>query len=170
MSAFMLSQLLITVAIIFDLISFQFKQKRFIVACLAVSCVLSSTHFVLLEQWTAAALMMMAAIRYFVTIFSHDKRLLVLFLSLNSVLTYITFAGVLSLVSFAGSTMQTLATFCKTDQLLRQLMIIGTSIWLLNNLLVGSPMAALMEFAFICSNLVGYYRYYGVTLKLQKVS
>ncbi|MCE9678127.1 YgjV family protein [Shewanella sp. AS1] len=168
MSAFLLSQLLIAIAIVLDLISFQFKQKRFIVTCLALSCMLSGAHFALLEQWTAAALMWLACVRYFVTIFSHARSLLALFLTLNCVMTYFTFAGILSLVSFAGSSMQTIATFSKSDRHLRLLMIVGTSIWLLNNLLVGSPMAALMEFAFLCSNIIGYYRYYGIRLRLAK--
>ncbi|QYJ87241.1 YgjV family protein [Shewanella mesophila] len=166
MSAFMVSQLLIAIAIIFDLASFQFKQKRHIVACLAVSGLLISTHFALLAQWTAAGLMLVAAVRYFVTIFSHSKRLMLFFLAMSTLVTTLTFGGLLSLISFAGSAMQTVAAFCQSDQRLRQLMIIGTSLWLINNILVGSPTAVLMEMLFIGSNLVGYYRYYGTSLKL----
>ena len=40
-------------------------------------------------------------------------------------------------------------------------MLLGTLCWLGNNLLVGSPVAALMEGLFLVSNLVGYYRHYG---------
>ncbi len=167
MSAFLLSQVLIAFAIVFDLISFQFKHKRYIVSCLALSCVLSGIHFILLDQWTAAVLMLLASVRYFVTIFCHAKSLMLLFLGLNCGLTYFTYAGWISLVSFAGSTIQTIATFNHSDQRLRLMMLVGISLWLINDLLIGSPMAALMEFTFLCSNLVGYYRYYGLTLKIQ---
>ncbi|WP_394229148.1 YgjV family protein [Shewanella colwelliana] len=166
MSEFMVSQWLIGIAIIFDLVSFQFKQKRHIVACLAVSGVLISSHFALLQQWTAAGLMLVAAIRYVVTIFSHSKLLMSLFLAISSFVTLVTFAGPLSLISFAGSATQTVAAFSQSDQRLCQLMIIGTSLWLLNNTLVGSPTAVLMELLFIASNLVGYYRFYGTRLAL----
>ena len=44
---------------------------------------------------------------------------------------------------------------------LRRWMLLGTLCWLANNLLVGSPVAALMEGLFLVSNLVGYYRHYG---------
>lgn len=47
-------------------------------------------------------------------------------------------------------------------------MLIGTSIWLLNNAMIGSPTAVLMELLFIGSNLLGYYRYYGFTLSIEK--
>ena len=107
MSECMVSQWLIGIAIVFDLVSFQFKQKRHIVACLAVSGVLISSHFALLQQWTAAGLMLVAAIRYVVTIFSHSKLLMSLFLAISSLVTLVTFAGPLSLISFAGSATQT---------------------------------------------------------------
>ena len=53
-----------------------------------------------------------------------------------------------------------MAAFQEDDRRLRQLMIVGTSFWLLHNYLIGSPTAVLMEVLFISSNLVGYYRYY----------
>ncbi|MCL2908763.1 YgjV family protein [Shewanella aquimarina] len=162
MSVFFLSQCLIAIAIVTDILSFQFKHKRHIVLCLALSGILSSLHFALLSQWTAAGLMLVAAIRYLVTVFSHSRRLLWLFLSINSLIALLTFAGPLSLISFAGSCTQTIAAFCRSDQRLRQLMIVGTSIWLVNNYLAGSPTAVLMELLFIGSNLVGYYRFYGL--------
>lgn len=163
MSVFAISQGLIAVAIIFDLISFQFKQRQKIVACLCVSGILISGHFYLLEQWTAAMLMLLASVRYLVTIFSHSKPWMILFLAASLLVTLVTFSGFLSLISFAGSATQTCAAFCQSDRRLRQLMLIGTSIWLLNNALIGSPTAVLMELLFIGSNLLGYYRYYGFT-------
>ena len=39
-------------------------------------------------------------------------------------------------------------------------MLIGTGLWLIHNILAGTPMAVLMEILFITSNLVGYYRFY----------
>ncbi|MEZ9593275.1 YgjV family protein [Shewanella sp. 10N.261.52.F9] len=164
MSDFILSQWLIVIAMIADLVSFQFKRKSKIVSCLCFSGVIISCHFALLEQCTAALLMLLAAFRYFVTIFSHSKRLLVFFLLLNTLAMMFTFSGGLSLLSFAGSTVQTIAAFCQHDRQLRQLMLFGTSIWLINNILVDSPAAIVMELLFIGSNLIGYYRHYNFPL------
>lgn len=164
MSAYTLSQCFIVIAIVFDILSFQFKQKQKLVTCLAISGVLITSHFALLEQWTATILMSLATIRYFVTIFSHSKRVMSLFLYLNALVLILTFSGVLSLLSFAGSSLQTIAAFCRNDQQLRQLMLIGTSIWLINNAVLGSPAAVIMEILFITSNLIAYYRYYGFVI------
>ncbi|GIU08741.1 hypothetical protein TUM4261_15920 [Shewanella sp. c952] len=164
MSTYTLSQCLIVFAIVFDILSFQFKQKQKIVACLSISGVLITSHFALLEQWTATILMLLATIRYFVTIFSHSKRIMSLFLCLNAFALILTFSGVLSVLSFLGSSLQTIAAFCKNDRRLRQLMLIGTSVWLINNAVLGSPAAVVMEILFISSNIIAYYRYYGFVI------
>lgn len=160
MSLFIMSQILVGIAIVFDLLSFQFKQRKKIVFCLFCAGTLISSHFVLLEQWTAAGLMAIATIRYLSSIFSTSGRLM-WFFSLSSItVTAVTYSGLVSILSCLGSVFQTLAAFNKEDKRLRELMIIGTSFWLLHNYLVGSPTAVVMEVLFIGSNLVGYYRYY----------
>ncbi|MEC4727663.1 YgjV family protein [Shewanella sp. D64] len=170
MSVFVWSQVLIAIAIVFDIASFQFKQRRQIIGCLCVSGVLISVHFILLEQWTAAGLLMLASIRYFCSIFTTSKRLMSVFLLSALTITIGTFSGLLSVLSFSATVFQTTAAFCLSDQRLRQLMIVGTSLWLVHNYLAGSPSAVLMEVLFIGSNLVGYYRYYGCSLQVKEVA
>lgn len=160
MSVFFLSQLLIGIAIIFDLASFQFKERRHIVGCLCIAGVLISSHFILLQQYTAAGLMMVAVIRYFLSIFTTSKLIMLIFIICSLLLTTLTYTGVVSLLSCIGAVIQTVAAFNQNDKKLRQLMIVGTSFWLFHNYLVESPMAVIMEALFIGSNLVGYYRFY----------
>ncbi|HBY87765.1 MAG TPA: hypothetical protein DEO86_18070 [Colwellia sp.] len=168
MSVFIFSQLLILVAIFFDLASFQFKKRKQIVSCLCIAGILIFSHFILLEQWTAAGLMAIATIRYFVSIFTTSKHVMFTFLFCSLIVFMFTFMGTISFLCFAGSVFQTVASFSKNDKKLRQLMIIGTSFWLLHNFLIGSPVAVVMEVLFISSNLVGYYRFY-VTLTGQSL-
>ncbi|NRD74939.1 YgjV family protein [Shewanella sp. VB17] len=168
MSVFVWSQVLIAIAILFDFASFQCKQRQHIVSCLCISGILICTHFILLEQWTAAGLMMLASVRYFLSIFTTSKRLMVCFLICALMITLTTFSGLLSVLSFSGTIFQTTAAFCQSDQRLRQLMIVGTSFWLVHNYLAGSPTAVLMELLFIGSNLLGYYRYYGISWQIKK--
>ena len=160
MSVFILSQLLILVAIFFDLASFQFKKRKQIVSCLCVAGTLIFSHFILLEQWTAAGLMAIATIRYFVSIFTTSKSVMLFFIFCSLIVFISTFMGVISFLCFTGSAFQTVASFSKNDKTLRLLMIIGTSFWLLHNLIVNSPAAVVMEALFISSNIVGYYRFY----------
>jgi len=160
MSDFILSQILIGIAICTDTISFQFKERARIVACLLVSCSLISAHFMLLGHWTAACLGLLAAARFTTSLFSSSKKLMGLFMLATIVVTICTYEGLLSLLGCSGGLFGTAASFCKDDKPLRQLMLVGTSLWIIHNALAGSPGAVLMEAIFISSNLVGYFRFY----------
>jgi hypothetical protein len=160
MSDFFLSQILIGIAICTDTISFQFKERKKIVACLLVSCTLISAHFMLLGHWTAACLGIIAAIRFTTSIFSTSKKLMGVFIFATIMISIFTYEGLLSILGCTGGIFGTVASFCKEDKLLRQLMLIGTSLWIVHNFLAGSPGAVLMEAIFISSNIVGYFRFY----------
>lgn len=160
MSPFLLSQILVGVVIVFDLISFQFKSQRSIVICLFLAASLNALHFVLLEQWTGAGLISLGAIRYLTSIFTTAKVMIVLFSIGSIIVTAFTFVGLISLLACAGSLLKTAATFFENDKYLRQLMIVGTVCWIVHNVFAGSPTAVLMEVLFVLSNMVGYYRYY----------
>ncbi|PSU36424.1 YgjV family protein [Photobacterium lutimaris] len=160
MSAFVLSQIMIGFAVFFDLISFQFKDKTKIIKCFVCAVTLIGIHFALLEQWTAAGLMALGAIRYTTSLYTSSKKMAGLFSFFTLIITYMTFAGLTSLVSCAAALFQNVAAFSKHDKQLRQFMIAGTSLWLTHNILIGSPSAVVLEALFLASNLIGYYRYY----------
>ena len=48
LSAYTLSQILIGIAFCFDLASFQFREKKRVLLCLCLACLLISAHFWLL--------------------------------------------------------------------------------------------------------------------------
>lgn len=160
MSTFLLSQILVGFTIVFDLMSFQFKSQRSIVICLFLAASLNATHFILLEQWTAAGLISLGAIRYLTSIFTTAKVMIAIFSIGSLIVTFFTFVGLISLLACIGSLLKTAATFFENDKHLRQLMIIGTVCWIVHNLFAGSPAAVAMEVLFVLSNLIGYYRYY----------
>lgn len=160
MSLFVLSQILIGFAICSDIITFQFKKREYIVACLLVSCILISLHFMCLGHWTAACLGMIAAVRFLINLFSTSKIFLWIFIGIVVVVTALTYEGPLSIIGCLASLFGTIASFSKGDKRLRQFMFICTSIWIVHNYLAGSPGAVFMEIFFLCSNLVGYFRYY----------
>ncbi len=160
MSPFIISQILVGIAICFDLLSFQFKERPHIIACLIISCILISCHFALLGHWTATGLGLLATIRFLTSLFTTSKRIMGLFMCASIAVSAVSFGGLLSILSCLGSLFGTAGTFCKEDKRLRQLLLIGTSLWLVHNILAKSPAAVLMEALFISSNLVGYYRFY----------
>ncbi len=160
LSNFALSQILIGIAICSDILSFQFKERTRIVACLVVSATFISCHFMLLEHWTAALLGLLAVARFTSSIFTTSKRVMWLFLVITFIISAFSYEGLLSCLGGAATLFTTVAAFSRNDKLLRQLMLIGTIIWVIHNYLAGSPGAVLMEGIFIISNLVGYFRYY----------
>ncbi|MGB3209359.1 MAG: YgjV family protein [Desulforhopalus sp.] len=160
MTDFLLSQILIGIAICTDTLSFQFKERKKIVACLLVSCGLISAHFMLLGHWTAACLGLVAAVRFTTSMFTTSKKMMGLFILATIIISIFTYEGLLSILGCTGGIFGTVASFCKEDKLLRQLMLVGTSLWIIHNFLAGSPGAVLMEAIFISSNLVGYFRFY----------
>ena len=160
MSLFVISQILIGVAICSDIVSFQFKERTHIVGCLFVSCIFISLHFMCLGHWTAACLALVSAGRFLTSLYSTSRIFLGIFIGSAVLLSALTYEGILSLLGCTGAVFSTVASFSRNDKLLRELMFISTTIWLIHNYLAGSPGAVLMEVFFLSSNLVGYFRYY----------
>ncbi len=160
MDSFVLSQIVIGIAICFDILSFQFKDRKKVLICLLISCILIGTHFILLQQWTATGLAFLAIFRYLVCLKTTSKAIMWIFIALSVTIAAVTYGGVLSIISCLGSIFGAAGAFSKKDKQLRQFMFIGTALWLLNNILLGSPAAVLMETLFLGSNIVGYYRFY----------
>jgi hypothetical protein len=160
LSNFVLSQILIAVAICVDILSFQFKERRKILACLVVSTLLISSHFMLLEHWTAAILGLLSVARYSSSMVTTSRRVMWIFLISILAISIFSFEGLLSILGSVATVITTVAAFGKNDKRLRQLMLVGTTIWIVHNYLAGSPGAVFMEAIFITSNLVGYFRYY----------
>ncbi|CAM3724690.1 YgjV family protein [Parendozoicomonas haliclonae] len=160
MTDFLLSQILAGIAICFDMLSFQFKDRKKLLGCLFCACILLSTHFALLEQWTAAGMLLISTCRYFTSIFTTSKKAAAVFIVASLTTTFFTFNGITSVLSCSASVLQTTAAFNKNDKTLRLLMMAGICLWITHNTLVQSPMAVVVEVLFMASNLVGFYRYY----------
>jgi len=159
-SLYLVSQVLVGIAIIFDILSFQFKDRKRIVQCLFVSGILISTHFFLLGHQTAGLLMLVATLRYLTSIFTTSSKAMWVFIGLAITVTAFSYEGMLSILSLSGTAFHTAGAFSKNDKRLRILMIIGTLFWIPHNYLASSPVAVIMELLFLSSNLVGYYRHY----------
>ena len=156
----MISQLLVGVAFLFDVMSFQFKNRKHILHAIAGACFFMAAHFFLLEQWTATLLMSISCIRYLVSGYTFDRRWMYFFLTLAAAGTVWTYVGLVSILSFGATAVLTMAAFSKTDKRLRQITFIGAPLWIIHNIIVGSPSAIALESFFFLSNVVGYYRYY----------
>ncbi|MCW4443746.1 YgjV family protein [Vibrio splendidus] len=158
MSFFIASQILVGLASLFDIASFQFKSRTKLLATLTISALLIAAHFALLQEWTAACLLVIGACRYFAGIFISDPRMKWLFYFVTVLGTILTFSDLVTTLSCIGSLLHTKASFTANDKLMRWLMVIGTLVWVAHDILVGSPVAVLLGVLFIISSGVGYYR------------
>ncbi|PHI38304.1 hypothetical protein CBQ28_04265 [Pseudoalteromonas sp. GCY] len=157
---FLLSQVLVTVAVLLDLASFQFMKRQQVLLALSLSTALTAIHFYLLDATAGALLMAVASLRYLVFIKSQSKRLLIGFLLLNTVPPLVHLNANYELYAVFGSVLLTLGAFIREQVVFRCVMMLGTVCWLIHNCYIGSPMAIVLESTFLVSNLIGLGRIY----------
>lgn len=167
---FFASQILASFAIIADVFSFQFKERKKIIIffMIAASCI--GLHYLLLERYAAAAIIALWIVRFFVSYHRTDKYLIYIFTVLFALVTYVFYKDVYDLIIFAWITFVTIWVFHHDDKHLRQLMMCGTSCIILYNFLIFSPVWVVLESIFLWSNIVWYYRHYIRKNKLWAIS
>ena len=160
LNAFWISQGLILVAITTDIISWQNKKRERVLFWLVISSFLIACHFLLLEQFLAAGMVFISMLRCLVGIFSTDKRWMYVFMALVIGSGFILYSQLIDLISFLASLISCYAIFQVKDWNLRIWSMLATSMWIVFNILVFSPAAALMDTIFLLSNITGFYRFY----------
>ena len=73
---------------------------------------------------------------------------------------FLTFKNSLSYLALVATLLGTYASFLSSDRTMRILIMIGTTIWLVHNILAITPVAAIMEAFLLTSNIVGYRRFH----------
>ncbi len=160
LSAFIISQILIGIAFLFDLASFQFKERKVTVACFAFAASLISAHFFLLGATTASVLVAISAIRFLASIFTTDPRLKYFFLVLILSVGALTYDGYEDIFITVAMLISTVAVFNNDEKRLRQMMMVSISIVITHNIIVFTPAGIALEVFFLGSNLLSYWRFY----------
>lgn len=158
MTAFMLSQIIASISFCSDLVAFYLPKRVYVLRTLAFSTFLLSLHFLLLDKYSAAAMMLLACIRFLVATRSTDRRLVYFFLIAALVSCALTWQGIADLLPLGGSLMLTFAAFQINDSRLRLFTLMGSLFWIANNIVAHSPVAILMETTFFLSTLVSLLR------------
>lgn len=161
MNAFLLSQILAGIAFALGITSFQFRTRRSVLLCLALLTVFNASHFLLLDRPTPAALLLLTGTRYLTSLLTVNRKVMYLFLALSAAAFLATYHSPLSLLALAAVCFGTYGSFQPADRTLRIFILLGNATWLLHNLLAATPVAAVMEAAFLTSNALGYWRFYG---------
>lgn len=160
MSPFLVSQLLACTSFCLDVSAFHFSRQKTL-CMLALSTSLLSVHFLLLNQTTSSCLMLLAAFRYITALFTQRRELCWLLMLAAVACAALTWNGLGDLLPLTGSLLLTYAAFQTRPTRLRRYTAIGSGFWVANNILAHSPVATLMELAFLSSTLVSYCRHRG---------
>lgn len=155
---FVISQSLAALAFTSGIIAFQQHQRSAMLKFWFVSALLNACHFAVLAQYQAALFVGLTSIRFLVAAISPRQRWMYVFLALSSALFIVSYSSALNVLPFIAAVVGTIGSFQKSVVLVRIMMAIGASAWIVHNILIGSPVAVLMEVAFLSSNLVGYLR------------
>lgn len=159
-TSFILSQIVIWIAMIFDFLSFQVKKREHTIFILIISAILVSLHYYLLNKTTASAIVLFSVIRFIVSYFSTNKKILLFFIFSNFIILYFTFKEYTDFIIFVWLIIFIIGNFQENNKKMRFIMMLWTTIALLYNLIIFSPMGVISEFSFLISNIIGYYRFY----------
>lgn len=159
-NAFIISQVLVWIAIITDFLSFQYKERKKILILLTVSALLVAVHYLLLDKTTAFFLVLLWVLSFITSIFTHNKKILSLFLVLYLIAFLINFKELYDIIIFIWLFIILISKFQKDDKYLRIIMMIWTTFVILYNIIIFTPLWVVLESLFLWSNLIWYYRHY----------
>jgi hypothetical protein len=147
------AQLLGYAAFVFGIACFAQTDDRRFKLFMAAECAAYIVHFWLLGQPTAVASTTVSLLRSLAAIKAKRPSVGVFFMLLSAALGLWLMQGWLTLLPIAASCIGTFALFFLDGLRMRALMLLGTLLWLLNNILVGSIGGSLLEAVLAITNL-----------------
>ena len=159
-SAFIISQIAMFIAMIFDFLSLQYKKREYTFLCLIFSASLISAHYFLLDKTAAGVIVFISVLRFITCYFTTNKKYLIIFLLLNTVVLFATYKEIYDIIIYIGLFIFIIGNFQEDNKRMRKIMMVGTSILILYNGIIFSPMGVIAESSFLLSNFIGYYRHY----------
>jgi hypothetical protein len=159
-TAFIISQILVALAMITDFLSMQYKKREYTFICLMISSILISAHYFLLNKIAAGIIVSFSVLRFMTCYFTTDKKYLYLFIILNTISMFFTYKEVYDLIIYVGVVIFIIGNFHEDNRQMRKLMMIGTSMVVIYNIIIFSPMGVVLEGSFLTSNIIGYYRHH----------
>jgi len=157
---FLVSQGLMLLAMCSDFLSLQFKERKPIYFTLVISAILVSAHYFLLGKITAGIIVCFSALRFVTCYFTTNKKYLIGFLVINTMVLFVTYIEIYDFIIYAGLFIFIIGNFQNNKKLMRKQMMVGTSLMIVYNSLIFSPMGIIAESNFLLSNIIGYYRHY----------
>lgn len=146
------AQVLGYLAFVFGVGCFLQTDDRRFKQFMAVECLCYVLHFWLLGQPTAVASSLVSLARSVVAMRSRSRWLVLLFVGASLGLGAWLYQGWASLLPILASCLGTTALFLLQGLRMRLLMMVGTGLWIANNLIVGSIGGSLLELTVAATN------------------
>ncbi|MCK5412888.1 MAG: YgjV family protein [Candidatus Pacebacteria bacterium] len=159
-TTFVISQIAMFIAMIFDFLSLQYKKREYTFLCLIFSASLISAHYFLLNKTAAGIIVFFSVLRFITCYFTTKKKYLIIFLILNTIALFATYKEIYDIIIYIGLFIFIIGNFQEDNRKMRKIMMLGTSIIILYNFIIFSPMGVIAEGSFLLSNFIGYYRFY----------
>jgi hypothetical protein len=157
---FIISQVAMLIATGFDFLSLQYKKREHTFLCLIVSASLISAHYFLLGKVAAGVIVSISVLRFITCYFTTNKKFLFIFIALNTISLFFTYKNPTDLIIYTGLIIFIIGNFQEDNKLMRKLMMSGTSLIIIYNAIIFSPMGVIAEGTFLISGFIGYYRHY----------
>lgn len=157
---FIISQIIMLIAMWSDFLGMQLKKRKHIFLAFIVSASLISIHYFLLDKTMAWVITMFSVIRFVTCYFTTDKKYMYLFLLINTVVLITTYAEIYDLILYVWLFLFIVWNFQVNDKKMRLLMMSGTTLVMIYNIFIFSPMWVAVEWSFLVSHILGYYRYH----------
>ena len=158
MSTFFLSQCVAALAFAAGLAAYQGRTRRQILGRWSLAAGLNAAHFALLGVPGATTLAAITSVRFLVAAYVADRRVMLVFLALATAGFLLTYIHPFGFLALGATLLGTWASFQPRAGTVRIAFAVCASLWFVHNLLAGSPVAALMEVAFLASNALGWWR------------
>ncbi|MBN8503606.1 MAG: YgjV family protein [Burkholderiales bacterium] len=140
-------------AFVFGVACFAQQNDRRFKIFMALECTAYIGHFWLLGQPTAVASTTVSLLRSLASLQARTPAIGVFFIVLSAGLGVWLMQGWLSLLPIAASCIGTYALFFLSGARMRALMLVGTLLWLVNNLWIGSIGGTALEAVLAATNL-----------------
>ena len=159
MSPFFISQILASITLIIGMAAFQSKERNTILRGWFMAAMFASAHFYFLGMIEACLLVAIIGVRFLVSSFTQDRRLMFLFMAISFGAYIYTYDNPVSLLALIAAIIGTWGSFQKSQSTVRLTMMSTEVLWVIHNIIIWSPVAVGMELLFFSSNMIGFLRH-----------
>ena len=157
---FITSQILAGISLVLSVISVQVKNGRSMRTLMTFSAILRGTHFLLLGAPQAAWITYLTGVRWFSSIFTKKKILMLIFILSMLIIGFYNYQHPIDILPIVSGILGTLAAFSTSNRYMRVYIIIAMVLWVIHNIVIFTPVGIASSIFFLISNIIGYERFY----------